>query len=78
MKIRNILLLWFAFLCISVAFAQEKVPPQPTKDSGDAPPIGLPLPIDDYILLLMPVGLILGICFLGFSQNAKNGLPEDA
>jgi len=77
MKIRITLFLLFAFLYVSVAFAQKE-PPPPTKENDDSPPIGLPLPIDDYLPLLIPVGLALGIYFLGFGDDPKNGLPEDA
>ena len=78
MKIRNTLLLLFAFLYAAMAFAQDKEPPPPTKNNDDSPPVGLPLPIDDYIPLLIPVGLVLGIYLLGFSENIKREFPEDA
>lgn len=76
MKIRISLFLLFAFLYASVAFAQKELP-QPTRDNDDSPPVGLPLPIDDYIPLLIPIGLALGIYLLGFSENTKRELPED-
>ena len=75
MKTRITLLLWFAFLYATMAFAQKE-PPQPTKAGDDGLP-GLTLPIDDYIPLFIPVGLILGIYFLGYRENARNELPED-
>ena len=60
-----------------MAFAQDKGnPPPPTK--SDDPPVGLPLPIDDYIPLLITVGLVLGVYLLGFSENIKREFPEDA
>ncbi len=75
MKIRIILFLLFAFLYVSAAFAQKE-PPQPTKD--DSPPVGLPLPIDDYVPYLIPIGLVLGVCFLGHLENSKSESPADA
>ena len=74
MKIRITLFLLFAFLYVSVAFAQDKEPPQPTKGPGIP---GLQVPIDDYIPFLIPVGLVLGIYFLGLRANTKRELPED-
>ena len=75
MKIRNTLLLLFAFLYAAMAFAQKE-PPVPQKNPSVGAP-GLQVPIDDYIPLLIPVGLVLGIYLLGFSENTKREFPED-
>ena len=42
----------------------DKEPPEPQVRTGDAPPIGLPLPIDDYIPHFLILGLFIGGYFL--------------
>lgn len=85
-QLRCILLCITLFLGVSVtSYAQKDGPPAPTEKrhkgppcdpgngngNGVPPPPGLCLPIDDYVYVLMGVGLMYGCYKLRDFGNAK-------
>ena len=63
-KFKNVL---FGVLLLfsQVGLSQQNTPPSPAP-----PPPGLPLPIDDYIPLLMFAGILLGIFWIQKMKKA--------
>jgi len=49
------------FLFSTLEVFANKIPPQPKQNDGQP---GLVLPIDDYIIQVLVIGIILGIYFL--------------
>ena len=52
--------------------ANEKYPPTPNTRMADGPPVGLPLPIDDYIPHLVVIALIIGIGYLIIKERSTS------
>lgn len=52
--------------------ANEKYPPTPNTRMADAPPVGLPLPIDDYIPHFVVIALIIGIGYLIIKERSTS------
>ncbi|RXG31127.1 hypothetical protein [Leeuwenhoekiella palythoae] len=48
-----------------------KEPPEPQVRTGDAPPFGLPTPIDDYIPHLLIFGVFMGGYFFYKAERQK-------
>lgn len=66
-KLKNVLFGVFLLLS-SEAFCAD--PPAPAMmSSGPPPPVGLPLPIDDYLPILMIAGILLGSFY--FQRSRK-------
>ena len=54
--------------------ANGKYPPTPNTrmEDSDAPPVGLPLPIDDYIPHFVVIALIIGIGYLIIKERSTS------
>lgn len=69
-KKANILFIALIFMRVA-SYAQKIVPPEPQIRASDAPPVGLPLPIDDYIPYLIIFALIIGVICIYNKEGSK-------
>ena len=69
-KKANIFFIALIFMRVA-SYAQKIVPPEPQIRASDAPPVGLPLPIDDYIPFFIVFALIVGVVFVYNKERSK-------
>ncbi|MEH6658005.1 hypothetical protein [Leeuwenhoekiella marinoflava] len=60
----------FLFCAMLVGYSQKEETLPPPQQKNDFPPVGLPLPIDDYIPFLFIVALSAGVYF--YSKPDRN------
>lgn len=66
-KVRNFIFVTLLLLLSMEGYCAD--PPAPSTASTPPPPVGLPLPIDDYLPLLLLAGLIYGAIKIPKLQN---------
>ncbi len=63
-KLKNFITTTFLYFIGILAYAQKSPPPPNSSRMNDpGPPVGLPMPLDENILLLLGLGLFLGIYY---------------